>query len=293
MRLTEKEARCEAWDKLSPEEKKAQAAAWYRLSKEAKKAEIAALAKHQQHETGYMQSILDAQAAQKAEGIALKIKARLQKRLKTTEAYALTVLQKMGIDTVPKWTAFVTATGAGCGGDIPKALQDCFSGGVPLSEIADDAQRSMVSLHILAFTRYVLNAEKPEAWAMFEISSALSEAIFALNNKQRRIEWLKQHCSNAASGRHWPKQPLIDLINRIIKNNHNSISDGEIYNRLDDRNAWAGFFTGVDKGKGGCIDLYGEVKDKGKHKEISREYLANFLDNHRKHITRRKPRRKT
>jgi len=286
MRLTEKEARCEAWDKLSPEEKKAQAAAWYRLSKEAKKAEIAALAKHQQHETGYMQSILDAQAAQKAEGIALKIKARLQKRLKTTEAYALTVLQKMGIDTVPKWTAFVTATGAGCGGDIPKALQDCFSGGVPLSEIADDAQRAMVSLHILAFTRYVLNAEKPEAWAMFEISSALSEAIFALNNKARRQAYLRKQGHDAGKQPVWYTKPLIAMCKQL-RERHPYATASDIFKALPDARTVKPITRVAITDFDGSL-LIEAGKTRHHDKSIKQQQFSKFLTKHRDTIGRKK-----
>jgi len=189
------------------------------LSEEAK-AEAEAWQDHQQHEAKYMQTIFDRKAAQDAKRLKQKIKSRLQKRMERTEAYAKQALLKFDIENPPEWTVSVSGSGVGTCGAIPEALRGCFAGGMTLSEISDDAQRAMVAMDVLAFTQYVLNVEEPEAWAMFEISSALSNAISALNDKARRAEYLKQRQHNIRQDKqNWHTQPLIEVCKEIRRGN--------------------------------------------------------------------------
>jgi len=93
----------------------------------------------------------------------------------------------------------------------------------------------------------------------------------------------------------WYTKPLIDLINKIIKNNK-GIADKDIYNKLNDCDSWSGLFTSVVRDKHQRTELLGEFTRNGrvikKRKEIDSVYLTTFLGNHSKQITRRKKRLK-
>jgi len=219
---------------------------------------------HQQHESEYMQTYLDRQAAQEAGRLKQKIKSRLQKRMERTEAYAKQALLKFDIQTIPEWTVYVAGSGIGTGGVIPEALQGCFDDGMTLSEISDDAQRAMVAMDVLAFTQYVVNIEEPEAWAMFEISSALSEAIFALNDKERRKKYVKNMAREHGKKAKHDDKPYSKDLDALIEG---LLPERKSNGRMEDYIFCAlvgcshGLITGIDLAEGDKIKIWYKEND--------------------------------